>query len=76
MENKENKSKVDAEKIACYLVITTTILAAIIYIADIKERLRAVEVKIECKNEKTTAEVKRTAEGKCQAKEEKPNESG
>ena len=45
--NVGNQSKIDFEKIACYVVITATLLAAIIYIADMKERLRALEVKIE-----------------------------
>lgn len=45
MENK----KVDAEKIASYILITATILAAIIYIADIKERIAVLETKMEMK---------------------------
>lgn len=47
MENKEKKYPVNWEKISVYLAIMVGFLTVIVYIADIKERIRALEVKFE-----------------------------
>jgi hypothetical protein len=45
MENKIRS--IDWEKVSIYIAVTAALLTSIIYIADIKERIRALEVKIE-----------------------------
>lgn len=45
-------SPVNWEKIGVYIAIAATLITVIIYIADMKERIRALEVKVEYLEEK------------------------
>ena len=48
----ENKYPVNWEKISVYIAIAISFLTVIIYIADIKERIAKLEVKVEKLEEK------------------------
>jgi nucleoside permease NupC len=43
----ENEKRIDWEKIGVYLVIGASLASLFFYIADMKERTRALEVKVE-----------------------------
>lgn len=43
----ENKKEFNLEKIGIYISLTIAFLTLIFYIADMKERIRALEIKVE-----------------------------
>lgn len=49
---RENRDLVNWEKISVYVSITVTALTILFYISDMKERIRALEVKVEKLEEK------------------------
>jgi hypothetical protein len=40
------RRRIDLEKFLIYILITATLLTTIIYLADMKERIRALEVEV------------------------------